>query len=112
LANYGELYSSTKFATMSFIISSKLSKNKTVTRYYFEWGKNAGQRVSAGIFTYTKPKNAVEKNHNKEALAMLETKKSRMILEKQSISSGYIPAHKIKANFLDYYAEFVRNNRR
>jgi integrase/recombinase XerD len=97
---------------MSFIISSKLSKNKTVIRYYFEWGKSAGQRVSAGIFTYTKPKNAVEKNHNKEALSMLETKKSRMILEKQSISSGYIPAHKIKANFLDYYAEFVRNNRR
>ena len=35
-----------------------------------------------------------------------------MILEKQAVSSGYMPAHKIKANFLDFYAEFVKNNRR
>jgi len=34
-----------------------------------------------------------------------------MILDQQTIAAGYIPKHKFKANFLDYYAEFVKNNR-
>lgn len=42
---------------MSINISSKLSKNKTIVRYYFEWSKGAGQHVSSGVFTYSKPNN-------------------------------------------------------
>ena len=34
-----------------------------------------------------------------------------MILDLQSINNGYIPQHKIKANFLEYYEEFVRSHR-
>lgn len=43
---------------------------------------------------------------------MLETKKSRLILERQSIAYCYIPSHKIKSNFLDYYSDFVHENAR
>ncbi len=68
--------------------------------------------MSTGIFTYTKPKDQIQKNHNKEALMILETKRSQMILDGQAISSGYIPQHKIKNNFFDYYAEFVKLNAR
>ena len=53
----------------------------------------------------------MQKNHNKEALAILESKKSQIILEGQSVNSGYIPQHKLKANFLDYYEEYVKANR-
>jgi len=95
---------------MSIIISAKLSKNKTKTRYTFEWGKAADQRMASGIFTYNKPQNIIEKNHNKEAILILESKRSRMILDKQSIYTSYIPSHKIKTNFLDYYAEYVKSN--
>ncbi len=35
-----------------------------------------------------------------------------MILEKQSVASGYVPIHKIKSNFLDFYAEYVKSNAR
>jgi hypothetical protein len=52
----------------------------------------------------------VEKNHNKEALILVDTKKSELLLEQQSIGTGFIPSHKFKANFLDYYADFVKNN--
>jgi hypothetical protein len=52
----------------------------------------------------------LQKNHNKEALLILDAKKSQMILDKQSLTSGYIPTHSFKANFLDYYAEFVKNH--
>jgi len=33
-----------------------------------------------------------------------------MILDKQSINTCYIPSHKIKTNFLDYYAEYIESN--
>ena len=95
---------------MSVIINSKIAKNKEKKWYYFEWGKSAGQRIASGIFTYIKPKDQIQKNHNKEALSILETKKSQMILDRQSINSSYIPKHKLKNNFLDYYSEFVKNN--
>ncbi|HEX8278125.1 MAG TPA: hypothetical protein VF540_05495 [Segetibacter sp.] len=39
-------------------------------------GRSTGPRRSTGIFTWVKPKNQVEKNHNKEALAILESKRS------------------------------------
>lgn len=95
---------------MNINISSKFSRDNRKVWYYLEWGKSAGQRRSTGIYTWAKPKNQIEKNHNKEALAILETKRSQMILDKQAINSGYIPQHKIKSNFLDYYSEFVRLN--
>jgi integrase len=80
--------------------------------FYYDFGRGKGQRPSTGVFIYAKPRNLVEKNHNKEAIALLETKKSELILEKQSIGSSYIPAHKFKTNFIDYYQEFVENNKR
>jgi hypothetical protein len=66
--------------------------------------------MSTGVFTYVKPKDQIQKNHNKEAQMILESKGSQMILNRQAISTAYIPQHKLKTNFLDYFAEFVRLN--
>jgi integrase len=79
--------------------------------YTLAWGREAGQRAATGIFTYVHPKGQFQKNHNKESLAILENKKSQMILDQQSIAAGYIPKHNYKSNFLDYYAAFVKNNK-
>lgn len=95
---------------MSITISKKRSRDKQKCWYYIEWGKAAGQRTSTGIFTHTKPKDQIQKNHNKEALTILETNRSQMILDNQAVNSGYIPQHKIKNNFLDYYSDFVKAN--
>ena len=72
---------------MSIEIAAKVSRNEQKKWYYYEWGKGPGQRKAAGIFTYTKPKDPIQKNHNKEALALLETKKSQMVIEQQSIGT-------------------------
>lgn len=80
--------------------------------FYYDIGREKGQRPTTGIFIYAKPKNQSEKNHNKEALLILETKKSQFILENQALGTGYIPSHKFKANFIDYYEEYLRLNRR
>ncbi|MDQ3843458.1 MAG: site-specific integrase [Bacteroidota bacterium] len=95
---------------MNFI--KRPNKKGDKITFYYDFGRGAGQRPSTGIFIYTKPKDQVQKNHNKEALALLETKKSQLIIEKQSIGSAYIPSHKFKSNFLEYYEEYVELNKR
>lgn len=80
--------------------------------FYYDLGRKKGQRPATGVFIYTKPKDQIEKNHNKEALLLLETKRSQFILEKQALGSGFIPSHKFKANFIDYYSEYVKVNQR
>jgi hypothetical protein len=78
------------------IIEKQQSANGKKTYYRFKWGKDSNDKMSAGIFTHTKPINQVEKSHNKEALAILEIKKSQLIIDRQSIGTGYIPAHATK----------------
>ena len=98
------------FAHMNINVIKRISADKQKVFYVLEWGRNAGQRVSTGIFTYAKPIDLVQRNHNKEAHLILENKQSQMILDRQAINSGYIPQHKLKNNFLDYYEEFVKLN--
>jgi len=87
-------------------------ENRKGDKAYFsiEYGRGRGTRMATGIFVYTHPRNLVEKNHNRQALILVETKKSELLLERQAIGSGYIPDHKFKANFLDYYQEFADAN--
>jgi hypothetical protein len=80
--------------------------------FYYDYGRCKGQRPSTGIFVYTRPKNQAEKNHNKQAKDLLDVKKSQLIIEQQAIGSGFIPGHKFKANFLDYFEEYVKLNKR
>ncbi len=97
---------------MNINATKRTSLNKEKIYYALEWGKGAGQRIATGIFTYAKPKDHVQRIHNKEAQGILEAKRSQMILDRQAINTGYIPQHKIKGNFLEYYEEFVKQNSR
>ncbi len=97
---------------MNINITQRLSRNSQKVYYTLEWGKAGGQRMSTGVFTYVKPKDQIQRNHNKEALKILEAKRSQMILDRQAINTGYIPQHKIMNNFLDYYADYVKLNMR
>ncbi|MGN6436643.1 MAG: site-specific integrase [Agriterribacter sp.] len=100
----------TNLFVMGITITTKTSRNGLKKWYYFEWGKAADQRKAAGMFTWITPRNQVEKNYNKEIRSLLDTKLAELILEKQAVGSGFIPAHKFKTNFLDYYEEYVKNN--
>jgi len=93
-------------------IVERLSNDKSKIYYTIEWGRGPGERASTGIYTFVKPTNLVQKHHNKDSLLLLEKKKSELTLEKQAIGSGFVPSHKFKANFIDYYQEYVDNNKR
>lgn len=93
-------------------IIERLNTRQDKITFYYDLGRGPGQRPSTGLFIYTHPKNQAEKNHNREALALLEIKKGQHIIEHQAVGTNYIPSHKLKPNFLDYYQEFVDNNKR
>jgi integrase/recombinase XerD len=93
-------------------VIKRVTSNSEKIFYTLEWGKAAGQRNSTGIFTYTKPKDPVEKNHNKEALGILANKHSQLVLDLQSAGSSYVPLHKLNANFIDFFSTFIKKNRR
>lgn len=97
---------------MSIEITGKTTRNGLKKWYTLEWGKGPGERIATGIFTYTKPKDKIERDYNKEAHSLLATKKAQLLIEQQSIGTPYIPSHKFKDNFLVYYSEFVENNKR
>ncbi|NLR58815.1 site-specific integrase [Chitinophaga polysaccharea] len=93
-------------------IGEKLNRKGDKILYFYDYGRKRGQRPSTGIFTYVNPKNQEQRNFNKEALKILETKKSQLTIEQQSIGTPIIPTHKFKANFLEYYEEYVKLNKR
>lgn len=95
---------------MNFYIKKNRTGDKNL--YYYDFGRGPGQRPTTGVFTYVKPANQIQKNHNKDALALLETKKSQLTIEQQAVGSAYMPQHKFKKNFLEYYEEYVKLNRR
>ncbi|MBN9299781.1 MAG: site-specific integrase [Filimonas sp.] len=80
--------------------------------YHYDFGRGPGQRPATGIFTYRKPKDQIQKNHNKEALALLEVKVSECTLDMQATGSSFIPARKFESNFFDYYERYVKENKR
>ena len=47
---------------MNIVIKKRQSEAKDKIYYYFEWGRSSGQRKATGIYTYTKPKDQLEKN--------------------------------------------------
>ena len=51
----------------------------------------------------------MEKNHNKEALILVDTKKSEVLLEQQAIGTGFIPSHRFNANFLNPSSRLKEN---
>ena len=93
-------------------IFKRVSQNKKLYHYSFEWGKAKGERVATGIFTYKRPTNDIQRHHNSEALAILEAKRAQLILNHQSANSGYFLQHKLKSNFFEYYEGFVKSNRK
>jgi Phage integrase SAM-like domain len=109
-AHAGTHFGSLK-AKMNIKIVPRLSRNKEKLYYTVSWGMDAGQRIATGIFTFTHPINSLQRKHNKEALHFLEIKRSQLSLDRQAIGTAVLPAHRLKANFLDFYEDFVRNNR-
>lgn len=78
--------------------------------YFYDYGRGKGQRPSAGIFTYVRPKNEMQKQHNVDTQALLSVKEGQAVIEQQAIGTPFVPQHKYKVNFLEFYQEYVDNH--
>ncbi len=55
---------------------------------------------------------AVKKDNGQLQVSLIELKKSQLTIEKQAVGTAFIPQHKFKANFLDYYTDYVKQHQR
>jgi hypothetical protein len=69
---------------MDISITPRPTRNGQRIFYTLEWGKGPGERSATGIYTYTKPRDQIQRNYNKEALATLETKRAQLVLKRQA----------------------------
>lgn len=58
-------------------------------------------------FLYSKPKNQIEKQHNKENLKAAEAVKAQRILEIQNGVYGFNDVHKLNTNFIEYFKKLT-----
>ena len=59
------------------------------------------------LFLYDKPKNQIEKDHNKQTLQLAETLKAKKVIEAQTTAHGFISKVKSKICFVAYFKTLV-----
>lgn len=59
------------------------------------------------LYLFKKPKNVIEKTHNKETQLLAESIRSKRELEINSEEHGFIPTIKRATNFMDYFQKFA-----
>lgn len=59
------------------------------------------------LYLYDKPKNVLEKEHNKETMLLAESIKAQKVLEFQSRKHGFVSSVSSKLGFLNYFGLLV-----
>lgn len=77
--------------------------------YYLPNAKQKRKKESLKLYLFQKPKNPIEKDHNKKTRLLAESIRSKKMLEMQHDSAGF--GHLIKKkneyNFLEYFSEMA-----
>ncbi|MBK0403877.1 site-specific integrase [Adhaeribacter sp. BT258] len=59
--------------------------------------------IYTGLFLYAKPKNQLEREHNKETKALAESIRAQRLLEVQAGQYGFIEEKAVEVNLIEYY---------
>lgn len=59
------------------------------------------------LYLFEKPKNLIEKDHNKETISLAENIRARRLLDEQSTAHGFISRVKSKTCFIAYFKTLV-----
>lgn len=55
------------------------------------------------LYVYDKPKNSIEKEHNKETTLLAEAIRAQEVLNYQSKKHGFVSAVNVKVSFLEFF---------
>jgi len=80
----------------------KSRKNSLYLVYHYGSGQKR-QYEHLKLYLYDKPKNVIEKDHNKETLQLAEAIKAKRVLDSQSSSHGFVSNVKTKIGFLAFF---------
>ncbi|MDB5011867.1 MAG: site-specific integrase [Daejeonella sp.] len=69
------------------------------------------RREHLKIYVFDQPKNTIEKNHNKETMALAENVRAKRQLEVQNRQYGFISDSRSNENFIDYFIELAKKKR-
>lgn len=87
----------------------KGGKDSLYLDFYLPNEKQKRKKQSLKLYIYKKPKNSIEKDHNKKTLLLAESIRSKKMLEMQHDSAGFghLIRKKKEYNFLDYFSEMA-----
>src|SRR4051812_32566438 len=63
------------------------------------------RREFLNLHLYTKPKNYIDKNHNKETLSLAETIKAQRQIDIHNRRFGFLAAKKFEADFIQFFKD-------
>jgi len=89
--------------------NAKKGKGRKISLYLvFDYGKDQKRDYEfLKLHLFEKPKNNIEKEHNKETIQLAEAIKAKRILYAQSTSHGFVSNVKCKIGFLAYFKSLV-----
>jgi len=89
--------------------NAKKGKSRKISLYLvYDYGKEHKRQYEfLKLHLYEKPKNNIEKEHNKETLQLAEAIKAKKTLEAQSTAHGFVSNVKSKIGFLSYFKMLV-----
>ncbi|MBP6002211.1 MAG: site-specific integrase [Pyrinomonadaceae bacterium] len=70
------------------------------------------RREHLRIYIYEKPRNELEREHNKETKILAESIKSRRQLDLQSAAYGFVSNQSRQMDFIDYFQKLVETKRK
>lgn len=89
--------------------NAKKGKSRKISLYLvYDYGKEQKREYEfLKLNLFDKPKNSIEKEHNKETLQLAEAIKAKKVLDAQSTAHGFVSSVKSKIGFLAYFKTLV-----
>ena len=89
--------------------NAKKGKSRKISLYLvYDYGKGQKRDYEfLKLHLFEKPKNNIEKEHNKETLQLAEAIKAKQILNAQSTAHGFVSSVRSKIGFLMYFKSLV-----
>lgn len=83
---------------------------KLMASLYLAYKQTPGGKTNyrwLNLQVFVKPKNNLEKDHNKETMILAEAVRAKMLIDLQTTANGFISSVKSKISFLDYFEKLT-----
>lgn len=90
-------------------VSEKNGRVRKITLFlaYYYGAEHPREYESLNLFLYEKPKNQLQRDHNKETLGLAEAIKAKKVLAAQSSQHGFVSNVMGKVSFLEYFKQLT-----